>query len=313
MDEQLKTLVDESIKISVSATIHDLRKQGYELAQPELGDRVFLIDERIGLNEEVRVVDMTVTKNWKGEVIDLQLTFGSEGITKRYQSNLNTAVDRINDIFDGRKKIKMSFLDERVQEISNIINGNVDSVFEYTPNGVIGWNGDDPNYMTRYVGDAIGFSRDGGKTYNTAMSADLGINADYITYGHAKGFTMEAVEIYGSRFESRENDYTYTLIEGAYLESRGRYTNKWFGVTKEHDVAWKLNNGYLQAHTLNEEGMRLNYTGTGISTYIRGSNEDRKSTRLNSSHVAISYAVFCLKKKNTSTPHTTEQCCRPGN
>src|SRR5207253_10102101 len=25
---------------------------------------------------------------------------------------------------------------------------------------------------------------------------------------------------------------------------------------------------------------------------------DRKSTRLNSSHVAISYAVFCLKKKN---------------
>src|SRR5690625_5856545 len=26
--------------------------------------------------------------------------------------------------------------------------------------------------------------------------------------------------------------------------------------------------------------------------------EDRKSTRLNSSHVAISYAVFCLKKKH---------------
>src|SRR5690606_40219675 len=28
---------------------------------------------------------------------------------------------------------------------------------------------------------------------------------------------------------------------------------------------------------------------------------DRKSTRLNSSHVKISYAVFCLKKKNTVT------------
>src|SRR5439155_14662173 len=28
------------------------------------------------------------------------------------------------------------------------------------------------------------------------------------------------------------------------------------------------------------------------------SRPDRKSTRLNSSHVAISYAVFCLKKKN---------------
>src|SRR5437773_8680726 len=28
--------------------------------------------------------------------------------------------------------------------------------------------------------------------------------------------------------------------------------------------------------------------------------EDRKSTRLNSSHITISYAVFCLKKKKTT-------------
>src|SRR5690606_39414033 len=31
------------------------------------------------------------------------------------------------------------------------------------------------------------------------------------------------------------------------------------------------------------------------------SGSDRKSTRLNSSHVKISYAVFCLKKKKTKT------------
>src|SRR5256885_10698488 len=30
---------------------------------------------------------------------------------------------------------------------------------------------------------------------------------------------------------------------------------------------------------------------------------DRKSTRLNSSHLVISYAVFCLKKKNTRDSH----------
>src|SRR5438477_1386073 len=30
---------------------------------------------------------------------------------------------------------------------------------------------------------------------------------------------------------------------------------------------------------------------------------DRKSTRLNSSHMSISYAVFCLKKKNWETTH----------
>src|SRR5207249_11589265 len=31
---------------------------------------------------------------------------------------------------------------------------------------------------------------------------------------------------------------------------------------------------------------------------------DRKSTRLNSSHVSISYAVFCLKKKNKNNKYT---------
>src|SRR5260221_2773016 len=31
--------------------------------------------------------------------------------------------------------------------------------------------------------------------------------------------------------------------------------------------------------------------------------QDRKSTRLNSSHTVISYAVFCLKKKKNSSPH----------
>src|SRR5690242_21351478 len=32
--------------------------------------------------------------------------------------------------------------------------------------------------------------------------------------------------------------------------------------------------------------------------------KDRKSTRLNSSHMSISYAVFCLKKKNKTKYHS---------
>src|SRR5256885_8829632 len=38
---------------------------------------------------------------------------------------------------------------------------------------------------------------------------------------------------------------------------------------------------------------------------------DRKSTRLNSSHLVISYAVFCLKKKKIRTPPPTYQCTPP--
>src|SRR5690606_42074080 len=50
-------------------------------------------------------------------------------------------------------------------------------------------------------------------------------------------------------------------------------------------------------------GARLDRAGPagavpGLPALVR--RRDRKSTRLNSSHVKISYAVFCLKKKNIS-------------
>src|SRR5437773_8917463 len=38
---------------------------------------------------------------------------------------------------------------------------------------------------------------------------------------------------------------------------------------------------------------------------------DRKSTRLNSSHITISYAVFCLKKKNTARLYSKVVCFPP--
>src|SRR3712207_8258472 len=39
-----------------------------------------------------------------------------------------------------------------------------------------------------------------------------------------------------------------------------------------------------------------------VDHVARGCRVDRKSTRLNSSHANISYAVFCLKKKNSASP-----------
>src|SRR5699024_11575072 len=52
----------------------------------------------------------------------------------------------------------------------------------------------------------------------------------------------------------------------------------------------------------NSEATRTVSSGTvtcACSTAISAQVTDRKSTRLNSSHVSISYAVFCLKKKSS--------------
>src|SRR5256885_16902891 len=40
----------------------------------------------------------------------------------------------------------------------------------------------------------------------------------------------------------------------------------------------------------------------GDKLFLYTAKTDRKSTRLNSSHLVISYAVFCLKKKNKESP-----------
>src|SRR5215208_8015395 len=46
-------------------------------------------------------------------------------------------------------------------------------------------------------------------------------------------------------------------------------------------------------------------SGAGAAPGLQG--RDRKSTRLNSSHVADSYAVFCVKKKNKNRENATRR------
>src|SRR2546430_6167260 len=50
--------------------------------------------------------------------------------------------------------------------------------------------------------------------------------------------------------------------------------------------------------------------GTQARRQTRGSGQDRKSTRLNSSHSQISYAVFCLKKKKKKSEYKGREATR---
>src|SRR5256885_13290230 len=55
--------------------------------------------------------------------------------------------------------------------------------------------------------------------------------------------------------------------------------------------------GFLRLRGLGGAFFRLLLTLLYDFWFSRGGSGDRKSTRLNSSHLVISYAVFCLKKK----------------
>src|SRR2546427_7905467 len=59
-------------------------------------------------------------------------------------------------------------------------------------------------------------------------------------------------------------------------------------------------------HSMDEWVRGIHHTNT-----IEGQRSlDRKSTRLNSSHSQISYAVFCLKKKNKDPPTANVRTCQ---
>src|SRR5256885_8173532 len=57
-----------------------------------------------------------------------------------------------------------------------------------------------------------------------------------------------------------------------------------------------------------EQRWRLERNGCDARADSTAERRDRKSTRLNSSHLVISYAVFCLKKKKKKY-HTTLTAC----
>src|SRR5690554_7110779 len=111
-----------------------------------------------------------------------------------------------------------------------------------------------------------------------------------------------------------------TIIEGDFSASSGRYAlivSRWNSFVVESLKSGALDT--LRRHGISDDNITLYYAPgafefpllaqkiaakgefdaiIALGAVIRGGTpQDRKSTRLNSSHVRISYAVFCLKKK----------------
>src|SRR5690554_7295248 len=81
--------------------------------------------------------------------------------------------------------------------------------------------------------------------------------------------------------------YTTLFRSGGEIAEADARRKVWHGETNLADVAREV----ARVHEDHVEERRVH--GKGKAHLHR----DRKSTRLNSSHVRISYAVFCLKKK----------------
>lgn len=221
MENSLKKIVNESLKISVTADIHDLTKQKYPIAQSGLGDRVFLIDERIGLDAEVRVVNRSVLRDWRGNILDVQLIFGNQDITKRYQSNLDHAAKTINDLIEGREKLPINAMAQEVANVTSMILG-VTSELDITPQGLIAKDKNNPNYVVVLNSSGLGVSTDGGATFRNAITG-RGIVAERILAGEIKGSTLRTDS--GSNYVHIEKQFIRLMESNLTRLYLGYYTN----------------------------------------------------------------------------------------
>ena len=235
MDANLKKTVDESVKISFTADIYDMSQQGYDYQHAVLGDRVFLVDERIGLDTEIRVVKITRNFSSTGQILDLEITFGSSNMADQYGSNLSTAAKDIADLIQGRKSLPFQALDIISKSMVTKIQ-NTTSEIIYDTNGQHFMDKKNNNNIMTMNSSGLLLSTDGGKTAKTAITAE-GIVADTITTGTLNANLISVRGGDNSKFVEIKND-EMTLF--------GTFKRTWQSNTTTNNVFTRFKNGHLR-------------------------------------------------------------------
>lgn len=261
MDANLKKIVDESVQISFTADIYDMSQQGYNYQHAVIGDRVFLVDERIGLDTEIRVVKISKSVNDLEQILDMEITFGTGNMADQYGSNLSTAAKDIADLIQGRKSLPFQALDIISKSMVTKIQ-NTTSEIIYDTNGQHFMDKKNNNNIMTMNSSGLLLSTDGGKTAKTAITAE-GIVADTITTG-----TLNANLISVRGGNARE----FTEITNNRITQRGQYNRRWLGQSYDYDVTTTMSRGYIRFGDENRN-RAINFSAFGLSTFLDGDGE----------------------------------------
>lgn len=245
MDARLQKEIDESIYITVEATLHDIRQMGYETAVPLKGDRTFLVDERLGFDAEIRVQSVTTTKDERNRITQCDVVFGSANAGKRFKANLSTVAKNMADLLAGKIQLPFDVLESMAKDMLLKIQ-SVDSEL-LLDNGIFAIDKSNPNNILGLNSAGIYISTDGGKTAPTVISAD-GIVANAITSGQILTHLVRVVGTKGlfsidgdvAKWTDASNLDRYTEIrpEGAHF----RNGHVRISTSSGRDV---INNGFI--------------------------------------------------------------------
>lgn len=237
-DERFDTL--EGIQAATKQKQEATWKSSFEIAAERfetalnIGDEVRFIVPSKSINGYIRVVEINEQFDEDGELIEATYTFGNENIANQYRKMQYDAIQDISDIMLGKKPIPFSVLPKAVREATNVINAGYTTQFYYRDDGIYGYNTQNPLGVTRYNANGIGFSQDGGQTYENAMTY-LGIVATAITAGT---IDTNRVTIYGSEgynrieidgdkikvWDSRDSEVYTEMARGRFHSNKGAFS-----------------------------------------------------------------------------------------
>ena len=218
LDEAMQKAVEDSLEISVEGTLHDIRKMGYDIAVPTKGDRVWLLDERIDLEQEIRVHSIKTTYDEKDNIIACEVTFGSQSIRERHKASINTLSKNFADLLTGQLKLPIISLEKIGMDMINAIHAASSEII-FGDFGMQAISKTNPNHVFGLNSEGWYISQDGGRTPRTIATAQ-GIYADALFAGTlwlTNDMNIESADGYlnvtGSRFVMRSKTNSKNAVE----------------------------------------------------------------------------------------------------
>ena len=216
LDEAMAQAVEESLAVTIEGTLHDVRKI-YDIAVPVKGDRVWLHDERINLEQEIRLHKIVTTYDEKDNIIACDVTFGSQSIGERHKANINSLSKRFADLLTGKLKLPIISLEQIGMDMINAIHA-ASSEITFGDFGMMAISKTNPNHVFGVNSEGWYISQDGGMTPKTIATAQ-GIYADALFAGTlwlTNEMNIESADGYlnvtGSRFTMKNTEGTESTV-----------------------------------------------------------------------------------------------------
>ena len=278
LDEAMAQAVEDSLAVTIEGTLHDVRKI-YNIAVPVKGDRVWLHDERISLEQEIRLHKIVTTYDEKDNIIACDVTFGSQSIGERHKANINSLSKNFRDLLTGKLKLPVISLEQIGMDMINAIHA-ASSEIVFGDFGMQAISKTNPNHVFGVNSEGWYISQDGGATPKTIATAQ-GIYADALFAGTlwlTNDLNIEGqtgyLNITGERFVMRSktnpNKYFEITPDGAlashgflsltrpdyYVDSNGKEWGKWVQDGMSNDEIPVQRNAFMESPAISRGPQR---------------------------------------------------------